>query len=227
MLYMSFQVLDYGLLIRLDDGRLLVRQLVKVLQVLLALRGSRKSAYVDGIIMQLLVLLYQHNKSLPMWTMLVNNANVYNEEAGEQAFSVLSRCVLGDTQKSKFDHLNRMYTLLHRYMAADEDCREGYMENRVTWRKSYDLDSPEVTGTKAFLEHLLRRISHNSTTIYDGTKSSFKSAASAAAHLQPRPNQKAFFDVTLLDADFTLCFKKAQTKYMSQLFCVAGVQSRS
>ena len=98
MLYISFQVLDYGLLIRLDDGRLLVRQLVKVLQVLLALRGSRKSAYVDGIIMQLLVLLYQHNKSLPMWTMLVNNANVYNEEAGEQAFSVLSRCVLGDTQ---------------------------------------------------------------------------------------------------------------------------------
>ena len=66
-------------MIRLDDGVLLMRQLVKVLQVLIALQAGRGSSYITGIIAQLLLLLYQFEMKLPTWKMFRNNANVFND----------------------------------------------------------------------------------------------------------------------------------------------------
>ena len=87
-------------MIRLDDGVLLMRQLVQVVQVLIALQGGRGSSYVTGIIAQLLILLYQFDKKLPTWTMFRNNANVFNEEAGFQCSFAL--CAWGHHEAQVF-----------------------------------------------------------------------------------------------------------------------------
>ena len=103
------QVLDYGIRLKLNDGSLGVRHHFLLLQVHLCLDcQSRGGAYTQSIIMQLLIVLYQKKKNLPSWKMLSAELSMFNEEAGEITFSQLARSCIGDTQKRRFAHMNRL-----------------------------------------------------------------------------------------------------------------------
>ena len=185
--------------------------------MLITLQGSRRqSSYIGGILLHLLVMMYQLKKKLPAWRMFASNPTVYNEEAGEQGFGILARCVLGDSQRGKFTHLNEMYTMIHMYMSVDRDIASdapGFAPSN--WRKTYDMDSPEVVGTVSWLKLLFRRMRHNTCTVYDGTKSGFKNAATAGLHQEPRTATTSIFDVDRVPDMLTPLLARLQEKIRS------------
>ena len=83
------------------------------------IRGYQKS-----MMMQLLLLMYQKKNESPQWKMLVGSVSVYNEEAGESSFSVLSRVCLGDTLKSDFKHMDKMYQLTRQYSVLSDSIQD-------------------------------------------------------------------------------------------------------
>jgi hypothetical protein len=179
-----------------------MEQLIRVLQVLICLDPKKGSTHYTRVItLQLLVLLYQERNKTPAWAMLINNFSVFNEETGELAFSVLARCVLGDSLKSKFDHLNNMYTLLHTYISLAEDVKND-MSLDVTaqaWRKKIMADSTEVLAVRAWFESFARRIRHNSWFVYEG-ETGYKNASTATRHQTTRGTAPPMFSENRITA---------------------------
>jgi hypothetical protein len=171
-----------------------------VLLTLAKTTGSNN--YTRAITLQLLVLCYQAQERTCAWRMFENNLSCFNEETGELAFSLLARSVLGDSMKSKFDHLNDLYTLLHTYLTttndikADQD-RDGPARN---WRKVLKRDSEEVTGTTAWLKGFLRKLKHNDLRVYNGEVACYKSSSLAAANLVARGKRAPMYSDDIQDA---------------------------
>ena len=162
--------------------------LIKLLQVLIILKRrpkTRSHDYISPTIAHIMIVLYQKMNNLPVWTMLKHNMAMFNEEAGELSFSILSRCVLGDTTKSKFDHLSDMYSLIHTFRELDNDLRDDEEKTgpKVNWRTRVKPDSEEVTGTSGWLGQMLRKIQYNQVTEYNGEKKGFMSLASPLSTL--------------------------------------------
>ena len=104
-------MLDYGVALKLNNGKLMVKMLIRLLHVLISLNTPREHGYTASIVTQILIVLYQKKHDTPAWRMLKHDFTVFNEEVGEMAFSILARCVLGDSSQSRLEHLNEAYTL--------------------------------------------------------------------------------------------------------------------
>ena len=192
-------------MLKLNDGTILAKQLIKVVQVMLVLhKGKGSTNYTRACLTQLLILVYQSKKKLPFWTMLKSNSACFNEETGELAFSVLSRCVLGDSSKSNFDHLNDMYALLHTYMALTDDIRDDFAKHGPTknWRKVYKPDCEELEETVAFMRLTIRSIKHGKYKIYDGSDQSYERKDHAQRHLVNRKRKEPVFVEATLKTKF-------------------------
>jgi uncharacterized protein YwbE len=189
-------VLDYGIALKCNDGALATRMLIKVLQVLIVIKRDQDTGgFIKAIVTQLLVILHQQTMGLPHWKMLKHNLAACNEETGELAFAVLSRYILGVT-KSKFEHLDAVYTLLHTYREMDQDLRtdndiKGPKQN---WKTRVTSDDEAVQATVAWLKERIRRLQHKDVSIYDGSEQGTKTLAKAAEHLEPRMHVKPMYD---------------------------------
>lgn len=211
------QAFDYYISLRLDDGKLVVRQLIKVLHVLLVLESRRSYKYSGSIVMYLLTVVYQRVHNLPHWQMFEKQASLFSEETGEQAFSVLSRCVLGDTTKNKFEHLNSMYALIHSYLAVSDDLRNDIdMQGpRGSWRKVHKQDGPETVETEAFLRSLVRKLRHNTWSVYDGSKTAYANGVQAAQHQVPRQARTPLYQPDAAKAKFHATINSLALKFKS------------
>ena len=131
---------------------LVFAQLVRVCRVMMCL-NQRYRTYPKAIMMQLLLLMHQRQYDLPTWRMFVTSPAVFNEEIGEMSFAQLSRCVLGDTTKAKFQHMHTQYKLTNLYAATTDTLRA---EQGRTPRKSgyYSLHKKkkEVRMVTAFMQ---------------------------------------------------------------------------
>jgi hypothetical protein len=180
------QVLNYGIVLRLNDGKLGIKHLMRMLDLLLMISGGRGGSYCHSVIMQLLVVQHQYFYNLPQWQMLKNSMSTYNEEAGEISFSLLSRIVLGDTQQRKFEHMDKCYKLVHMYGAVDRDLehdRTSKFRKDNNWRRVVGRDSEPVQATVAFVRAKLRAMSQGTFKVYDGAINSFKNGAHAQTHM--------------------------------------------
>jgi hypothetical protein len=125
------QVVDYGLALKSDNGKLLFQRMLMLLR--LNMSCVQKNAYSRSIMMQLLNMLHQKHHNLPSWQMFEKSTAVYNEEVGEASFSILSRLVLGDTTKCSFSHMDIMYGLIHTYRANNSDMSsDQYRKTRTS-----------------------------------------------------------------------------------------------
>ena len=119
--------------------------------------------------MQLLLLMHQQQFDLPTWRMFVTSPAVYNEEIGEMSFAQLSRCVLGDTVKAKFQHMHTQYKLTNLYSATTDTLRT---EQGRTPRKSgyYSLHKKkkEVRMVLAFMQETINAIRFKVFQVYTG-----------------------------------------------------------
>jgi hypothetical protein len=80
--------------------------------------------------------------------MYAKSASVFNEEVGEISLSVLGRVTLGDTLKSDFEYMSKMYSLQHQYRAVADDIRVGENRKKRTPGGYTKLAKREVAQTK-------------------------------------------------------------------------------
>jgi hypothetical protein len=161
-------VVDYHIALRIDDGMLVFAQLVRVCRVMMCL-NQRYRTYPKAIMLQLLLLMHQRQFDLPTWRMFVTSPAVFNEEIGEMSFAQLSRCVLGDTVKAKFQHMHTQYKLTNLYSATTDTLRT---EQGRTARKSgyYSLrkKKKEVRMVVAFMQETINAIRFKVFQVYTG-----------------------------------------------------------
>ena len=119
--------------------------------------------------MQLLLLMHQRQFDLPTWRMFVTSPAVFNEEIGEMSFAQLSRCVLGDTTKAKFQHMHTQYKLTNLYAASTDTLRT---EQGRTPRKSgyYMLHKKkkEVLMVTTFMQETITALWFRCFQVYTG-----------------------------------------------------------
>ena len=222
-----WQVLDYGVSLRLNDGVTAMQHLVRLLQVLMATKRPQQHNYGKSIVMQLLLLLSQAKANVPVWQLFKNNMAAFNEEVGELAFSVLARAVLGDAQKSNFNHLNEMYTLIHTYRAVDDDVRQDIDKTgpKCNWRHVVDCDGEKVDATKSWLVAFIRKLRYNQLSVYNGSKKGYASAVGAAAAQTRRATRHPMWEDASIRANLALAIATARKTYMDQAWghCISSV----
>jgi hypothetical protein len=210
-------VFDYGICLKLNDGLLLVNQLFKMLKLHLCLdMKSRGGAYSQSIVMQILVVLYQRKHKLPSWLMLKSQPTLFNEEAGEMTFSQLARSVVGDTQQRKFEHMNRLYKLLHIYGDVEIDTLADVKGSAIEAcsRKKINPKGDEVEAVTAFMKSRIREIRHQRLTEYDGKELSWKHKVHALGNLKPLKAKEPFMNGDMMPI-LDLNIEKAQNKFMN------------
>ena len=177
---------------------------------------SRGGAYSQSIFMQILVVLYQRKHKLPSWLMLKSQPTLFNEEAGEMTFSQLARSVVGDTQQRKFEHMNRLYKLLHIYGDVEIDTLADVKGSAIEAcsRKKINPKGDEVEAVAAFMKSRIREIRHQKLTEYDGQELSWKNKVHALGHLKPLSAKQPFMNGDMMPV-LNLNIEKAQNKFMN------------
>jgi hypothetical protein len=158
-------------------------------------RGTRKAHdYPKMQLTNILILEYWRSIDHVAWKMIARNVSMVNEELGEMTFSVLSRCVLGDTLKSQFDHLSKMYTLLPVYREVKNDIRDDNgVATTISWRYNIDPEGEEVNAVTFFFKQLIRRLTSTvSIQTYDGSSACYKNALSAAANMSHDVTERVY-----------------------------------
>ena len=140
--------------------------------------------YPKMILSFLLILEHWRTTGHYVIDMMKDNMSCVNEELGELTFSVLSRCVLGDTQKSNFEHMHKMYELLPVYMEVKQDVQaDTRNKESIGWRHNIDNNSDEVRSTAFFFNRTIHMILLDRYNSYDGTPDSFSSQIISNDHL--------------------------------------------
>jgi hypothetical protein len=141
-----FQIVDYGLAMKSDNGILVTKHLAFILRINLMFK--QKNAYCVAMFTHMLLLLHARKHKLPAWQMYAKSASVFNEEVGEISLSVLGRVTLGDTLKSDFEYMSKMYSLQHQYRAVADDIRVGEGRKKRQPGGYTKLAKREVAQTK-------------------------------------------------------------------------------
>jgi hypothetical protein len=130
----------------------------------------QQNSYQGAMVMHLLILLYQRKHNLPMWQMYTMSASVFNEEVGEISLSVLGRVTLGDTLKSDFEYMTKMYSLQHQYRAVSDDVRKDERRKRRNRHNHYKLEKRVLAQTKvtAFMLDAIVKIEAGTYRVYTG-----------------------------------------------------------
>jgi hypothetical protein len=199
----------------MNDGALAVKHLFLLLKLHLCLDlKSRGGAYTQSIIMQLLIVMYQKKKNLPQWQMLHTELSVFNEEAGEITFSQLARASVGDTQKRKFDHMDRLYKLLHIYGEVEQDQLDDVGSNAkpTSSRSKIDPQGEGVMAVAAYMNSKIRELKTQSFLEYDGKKASWISREHALHQMKPIGARKPFWQDDMLET-LHANIKKAKKKF--------------
>ncbi len=94
------QIQDYGVVMKLDDGNLMLASMIRLFKVFLHFPGSDASEYRKCMLVNLLLWAHYSNKQLPIFDMVKHNASMCNEESGELAFSVLARTISSNSSRN-------------------------------------------------------------------------------------------------------------------------------
>ena len=180
------QVIDYGLCLKLEDGWLAVQKLMKLVQMLMMLSRGKSSRYVQSMLAQILIVLDQRERNTPAWQMLRTNLSVFNEEAGEITFSILARCVLGDTSKNQVEQLSKVYSLLHAYTETERQLGEMVSPGKLrkAGRKRLKEDNEVLAASKVFMKQWVRKLGAGTLRMYGDKTASFKNSANALTRMK-------------------------------------------
>ena len=148
----------------------------------------------------LLILRYWKKIHHCTWKMMARDMGVFNEEMGEITFSILSLVVRGDTQKSDFDHMNDMYSLLPLYRDIKEDVLTDHnVKNSLSWRHKVKPRGEEVATAEVFFRKIIRQIVNNKYRPYDGKVSHSTSAYKANLNLSTKMTPRVYMTKLELD----------------------------
>jgi hypothetical protein len=167
----------------MNDAGLAMNYQYLMLKVMILLEHNQ---YSRNIYLNLQILQFNKVHNTAYWRMFEQNPACLNEEPGETSFSVLSRCTVGDTSKSKFDHLSTMYAALPLYRQIAEDTRHDIGAPLIKpGHSKIREDALEVKAVEAFFLQKIRELKSNTFRIYRGTERSY------SCQIQAHKNMKA------------------------------------
>ena len=146
--------------------------------------AGRSHGYPKIILSYLLILEHWRSTKYFLVDILKQDMSIVNEELGEISFSMLARCVLGDTVRSDFDHMNKMYKMLPVFTNLRRDVLEDMKtQNSLSGRHQIKIDGPEVTAVAFYFNRMIQQVMDRSFRSYDGSVESFANSLSARNHL--------------------------------------------
>ena len=132
----------------------------RLLHLNLMLHREKSNPYVQSMFVYGCLMEYNKRMGLPVHEMRTKSLSMFNEESGEQSFSILARCALGDTNKAKLSTMSGYYSSIHTQREIDDELRQQRerAETKIqgSWRKKYSADDEEVLEYKSFLRTLIR-----------------------------------------------------------------------
>jgi len=116
--------------------------------------------YPKRMLAYMLIMAYWIKIKHVTFDVMEGNMYLFMEEYGEIFFSTLARCVLGDTIKADFDHMNKIYKLLPVYRDVQSDIKSDTNRNAdsITWHHTIPTDSPEVAAAAFFFNRTITQI---------------------------------------------------------------------
>lgn len=172
------QVQDYGVLLKMKSGELLVTATLRLLKVFLCIQPGQE--YVRSIVNQLLTIKYwEINKNiLPFWEILKDDPAAFNEESVELSFSLLGRSLAGDSKKTDREHVQKKYLGVKSYMAAKKDFVKDLASpntmKSVSGRFEVKKESTKLAQVKEWMLIMINQAKFNAYAPYCDTKA-FKS----------------------------------------------------
>lgn len=172
---------DFYICLKFNDSSKTIEALYKLFVVCCMLHnikqpGSRGSHNYPKIqLVHLLILQYWKENKSSVFEMMKHNTGIFNEELGETTFSILSRCVLGDTILDNFDHMSKMYSLLPILRDLKDDVLHDIgVTTSITWRHTIPEACDEVVSTGLFFKRTITQIVRGTYKVYGGDSSQFK-----------------------------------------------------
>lgn len=165
------QVQDYGCLLKMDNGRLILRQQIRLLHVFLMLHSNRATEYQRALSASIAIWTQLRHQRHPVWTMFASNASAFNEESGEICFSVLARGVAKSGARSDLATIDKWFRLVRTKIAvakelgleiAGEDFKHLY-QGRCTIPRQ----GKEAKATAAFFSRMIRTLKAGRFVHYD------------------------------------------------------------
>jgi hypothetical protein len=175
------QASDYAVILKLHDWDKLH---AATYNMLLLLACFKQGEYCRSLVAHLNILCCHESDDTDIWKWYLNDPSSMNEEPGEDSFGILARCVLGDTQKTKFSHVSDMYSLLHLYRQVNADTKDdiaGPLQQKKFTTGTFMVkeDSKEVEELGAFFRTVIREVMSGSFRVYDGSVKARTSKAKA------------------------------------------------
>ena len=157
-------------MIRMGDYEKFKQLLFKMIKLTIL---TKSHMYAKNLLLHAHVLSFHDRKRTILHKLMDADLSSFNEEPGEIAFSILNRLVLGDSMKSKFEHVNKIYKLISTYRNIN-DILQTQLDNNVRGgHVDIKLDSKECKLMKLYLFSKLQTASSGTFTLYNGTKRSY------------------------------------------------------
>lgn len=195
------QVQDFYVALRYNDGDKTIDTLYRLVVVGIMLRHvkipgkSKPHDYPKMLIAHLLILEYWKKTKHSSYRMMQNNVGIFNEEGEELSFAILGRCVLGDTRKDDFHHMNKIYSLLPLFRDLKSDIAEDNgSQAQLSRRHELNPQGEEVINSSMFFKSLIRHVLKGTWKSYDGTTASFKNSVSGSSHSAVASPNPVFID---------------------------------
>jgi hypothetical protein len=190
-------------------------------KMLLVMASLNVAEYTRCLMLHLNVVTQHQQQETAVHEMFESNPGAMNEEGGEICFSVLARASVADTQKMKFEHMNKLYKLLHVYREITEELNDdlnGPLEEKKysTGRFIINPESQEVLETISYFRGVIRNILAGAHTAYDGTLQGYQSKATALLHQVPQEPDKS--QDLILNREKTLNHIHAQKLWLEKKF---------
>ena len=141
------QVQDYYLSLRFNNLSFSVQMLYRLFvastmlrQMKIKGRGTAHN-YPKMILAQLLILEYWRQSDYYAVQLMMANTSIVNEELGEATFSLLARAVLGDSCRSDFQHMRKLFKLIPIYREIKDDLSDQQgKKNSINWHHRIHAD---------------------------------------------------------------------------------------
>lgn len=116
--------------------------------------------------------------------MMRDNMSTFNEELGEITFSMLARVVLGDSARSDFEHMRKMYSLVPLYREVKSSIMgDTGRKGSLNWRHEIKEQDENVLSVGMFFRGLIRGVVAGTYRSYNGNKECYKSQAQGLENL--------------------------------------------
>jgi hypothetical protein len=188
--FVCVQVHDYYVGLKFNDLSVSIKHLYRLfiascmLRAIKVKRTGMAHNYPLMMLANLLILDYwRHNRHVAIM-MMRHHMCIVNEEMGEITFGMLARLVLGDSLKSDFEHMHKMYSLIPAFRAVKQDVRaDSDRKTSLNWKHKIAPDDHTVVLVGVHFKRVIRNILNGTYRSYDGTPACYKSAAASAEHL--------------------------------------------